>query len=114
MDQDVGGMGITRMSDQINIDKWTMLMRGLHSDSQTSRAAQSLLQRSLRIGRTDTNMGYEAIVRPTHIPQLLRSLLEVMEESGYSLRKAGLSTHNTPSQSITDLANYLDAKIHTK
>ena len=61
MDQDVGGMGITRMSDQINIDKWTMLMRGLHSDSQTSRAAQSLLQRSLRIGRTDTDMGYEAI-----------------------------------------------------
>ena len=78
MEPDVGGVGIPRLSDQINIDKWTMLLRGLHSDSNTARAAQSLLQRSLRIGRTDTDIGYEAIAIPTETPQLLKSLLETM------------------------------------
>ena len=76
MEPDVGGTGIQRLSDQINVDKWVILTRGLHSDMQTVRAAQSLLQRSLRIGRTDTDTGYEAIARPIHIPQLLRSLLK--------------------------------------
>ena len=114
MEPDVGGTGIPRLSDQINIDKWAMLTRGLHSDMQTARAAQSLLQRSLRIGRTDTDTGYEAIARPTHIPQLLRSLLEAMGEAGYSLRRAGLSTHNTPSQSVSELAYHLAPTIHTK
>jgi hypothetical protein len=102
--------GIPRLSDQINIDKWTMLLRGLPSDSNTARAAQSLLHRSLRIGRTDNDVGYEAIAIPTETPQLLKSLLETMGEAGYQLRKSGLTTNDTPSQTISEVAYNLDKK----
>jgi hypothetical protein len=80
-----------------------MLVRGLYSDNDTSVATQGIHQRSLRIGQTDTDVGYEAIAKPTNVPQHLRSLLELMEESGYYLRKAGHSTSNTPGQPILQL-----------
>jgi hypothetical protein len=108
-------MGIMRLSDQINIDKWAMLVRGLYSDKDTSMATQGILQRSLRIGQTDTDVGFEAIAKPSNIPQHLRSLLELMEESGYYLRKAGNSTLNSPSlpilQIIPDATNALKRKL---
>jgi exonuclease III len=106
MSRDVGGLGITRLSDQINIDKWAMLVRGLYSDKATITATLGILNRSLRIGRTDTDRGYQALARPTNIPQHLRSLIELMDEMGYSLRRSGLETAGTPSQLIRDsLAN---------
>jgi len=69
--KEVGGMGIMRLSDQIIIDKWAMMVRGLYSDNDTSMATQGILQRSLQIGQTDTNVGFEAIAKPTNIPQHL-------------------------------------------
>ena len=71
MATDVGGIGFTKLSDQINIDKWVVLNRGLYSGYHTARDVQSLLQRSLRIGRSDTDIGYEAIARPISNTQLL-------------------------------------------
>jgi len=35
MGKEFGGMEITKLSDQINIDKWAMLVRGLYSDNDT-------------------------------------------------------------------------------
>jgi len=82
MGKEVGGLGIMRLSDQINIDKWAMLVCGLYSDNDTSMATQGILQRSLHIGQTDTDVGFEAIARPTDIQQQLQSLHELMEEAG--------------------------------
>jgi len=73
MGKEVGGMGITRLSDQINIEKWAMLVCGLYSDNDKSMATQGILQRSLQIGQTDTDVGFETIAKPTNIPQHLRS-----------------------------------------
>ena len=72
MSKEIGGLGITRLSDQINIDKWTMMVRGLYSDRFTRTATLGILTRSLRIGQTDTDYGYEAIVQPSGIPHLTR------------------------------------------
>ena len=77
MSKEVGGLGITRLSDQINIDKWAMMVRGLYSDQFTSTATLGILNRSLRIGQTDTDHGYEAIVKPAGIPHQMRSLIEL-------------------------------------
>ena len=88
MSRDVGGMGITRLSDQINIDKWAMMVRGLYSDTSTTMATVGILNRSLRIGKTDTDTGYQAIVRPTTVPQHLRSLLGLLDEFGYLPKKS--------------------------
>ena len=89
--------------DQINIDKWAMMVRGFYSDSATSVATLGILNRCLRIGKPDTDMGLEAIVQPINIPYHIRSLLELMDESGYCLHRAGLSTAGTSSQPISEL-----------
>ena len=102
MSKEIGGLGITRLSDQINIDKWTMIIRGLYSDQLTRTATLGILNRSLRIGQTDTDHGYEAMVRPTGVPQQLRSLIELMEESGYRLRRSGKSTMSSPSKLVME------------
>jgi hypothetical protein len=44
----------------------------------------------------------------------MRSLLELMEESGYYLRRAGEKTAGTPSQSIMELQIPDDKKLRTK
>ena len=49
MDKEVGGLNIIRLSDQINIDKWAMMIRGLYSDSATAVATLGILNRCLRI-----------------------------------------------------------------
>jgi len=66
-------------------------------------ATQGIFQRSLRIGKTDTDIGFEAIVRPTNIPQHLRSLLELIEEADYYLRKEENNKVNTPIQPILQI-----------
>jgi len=100
MGMEVGRMGIIRQIGQISIAKWAMLVRGLYSDNGMSMATQGILRRSLRMGQTDTNIEFEAIARPTAIPQHLGSLQKLMEEEGYYLRKAGNSTTNSPSQPV--------------
>ena len=114
MPSDVGGIGLCRISDQINLDKWATLMRGIHSDHHTSIAARSLLNRCLRIGQTDTDIGYEAVAKPTKIPQLLRSLVEAMATTGHFLRRGGISTQHTPSQSIYELPIPDDKRLIAK
>jgi hypothetical protein len=102
MSKEIGGLGITRLSDQINIDKWAMMIRGLYSDRFTRTATLGILNRSLRIGQTDTDHGYEATVRPTGVPQQIRSLIELMDESGYQLRRSGKSTMSSPSKLVLE------------
>jgi len=80
MSKEIGGLGITRLSDQINIDKWAMMVRGLYSDRFTRTATLGILNRSLRIKQTDTDHGYEAIVQPAEIPNQMRSLIMLMNE----------------------------------
>jgi len=103
MEREVGGMGIPRLSDQINVDKWAMMVRCIYSDAATSTATLGILNRCLRMGQTDTDTGCEATVQPTNIPHHMTRLLELKEESGYYLRRSGAFTEGTPSQSINEL-----------
>jgi len=103
MSEEVGGLRITRLSDQINIDKWAMLIRGLYSNQPTRTATLRILNPSFRIGQTDTDYGYEAIVQHSGIPHQMRGLIELMEESGYQLRRAGKNTMATSSKLVLEL-----------
>ena len=94
---DVGGMGLTRLSDQILLDKFAMLHRGLHSDSQTRQAIMGLLERSLRISQTDTDPGYAALISVQNVPHMLLPLLEAGREANLSIRRGGHPTDHTPS-----------------
>jgi len=114
MSKEIGELGITRLSDQINIDKWAMMIRGLYSDRFTRTATLGILNRSLRIGQTDTDHGYEAIVQPTGVPQQMRSLIELMDESGYQLRRAGKNTIGTPSQLVMELLDITNTATKRK
>jgi exonuclease III len=114
MSKEVGGLGIARLSDQINIDKWTMLIRGLYSDHATCSATKGILNRCLRIGQTDTDYGYEAMVQPAGVPQLMRSLIELMDESGYQLRRSGQDTTGSPSQLIIEQFDITNKRIKRK
>ena len=100
MATDVGGMGLTRLSDQIILDKYAMLHRGLHSDSHTRQATNGLMERSLRIGLSDTEPGFEATVAPTTIPHTLLYLLEACRAANLRLRRGGLTTSHTPTHMI--------------
>ena len=77
--------------------------RAIYSDIPTATATLGILNRCLRIGQTDTVGGHEAIAKPMPIPYHMRSLLELMAESGYFLRRSGRATSGTPSQLLTDL-----------
>ena len=104
MATDVGGMGLTRLSDQIVLDKFAMLHRGLHSDPHTCQATLGLLERSLRIGLSDTDDGFEATVSPTNIPHALLFLLEVCREANLTFRRGGQLTTYSPT-CIIDTSN---------
>ena len=69
MASDVGGIGLARLSSQNITDKFAMLHRGLQSDPNTRQAG--LLERCLKIGLTDTDPGFEAVVSITDIPHAL-------------------------------------------
>ena len=97
---DVGGLGFTRLSTQITLDKFAMLHRGLHSDAHTRQAILGLLERSLRIGMTDTDLGYEATTSIQPVPHTLLSLLEAGQEAGVNFRRGGLPVGTTPSQPV--------------
>jgi len=56
----VGGMGLFCLSTHITLDKFAELHRGLLSDFHTVRAITGLLDRSLRIGHSESDAGYEA------------------------------------------------------
>jgi hypothetical protein len=103
MTTDVGGMGLRRLSDQIILDKFTMLHRGLHSDLHSYVATAGLMDRSLRIGQTDTDLGYEAVISPQNVPHLLLPLLEAGNEANLFLRRGGLPTINTASCTLTSI-----------
>jgi len=79
-----------------------MMVRGLYSDRFTRTATLGILNRSVRIGQTDTDHGYEAVVKPAGIPHQMRSLIEIMDESGYQLRRSGKSTLSTPSKLVLE------------
>ena len=111
---DVGGIGLRRLSDQINLDKWAMLTRGLYSDRETVVATNSLLLRSLRISQTDTDIGHAATTKPSEVSHMLRSLVEAMAPAGYCLRKSGISPQLTPSQLLTDLLPDIDHRLRSK
>ena len=101
---DIRGMGLTRLSDQIIIDKCTLLIPGPYADKATAiMAAAKLLYRSRRFGETeDTDNGYDASAKPSNMPQHFRSHLELNQESGYSLRKSGRSTSGNKSYQKID------------
>ena len=61
MSDDVGGMNLSRLSDQIILDKWAMIWRGLKADIYTKTATEALLHRSLRIGQTPSDPGYKSV-----------------------------------------------------
>jgi len=79
-----------------------MMVRGLYSDQFTSTATLGILNRSLRIEQTDTDHGYEAIIKPAGIPHQMRSLIEIMDETGYQLRRAGKDTTSLPSKLVLE------------
>ena len=110
MASDVGGMGLARLSTQIILDKFAMLHRGLHSDPNTRQATTGLLERSLRMGLTDTDLGFEAVVSVTDIPHALLFLLEACQEANLSLRRGGLSTLNSPS-CLIDTSNLYEENV---
>jgi len=114
MSKEIGGLGITRLSDQINIDKWAMMVRGLYSDQFTRTATLGILNRSLRIGQTDTDHGYEAIVKPAGIPHQMRSLIELMDESGYQLRRSGKNTMSSLSKLVLEQFDISNLSIKRK
>ena len=95
MDSAPKGLDIIRLSDQKNIDKWAMVVRGLNSDTATVIATFRILNRCLRIGQTDTDKLFEAIVKPTSISHHMLILLKLMEVSGYYLCKPGRRTTGT-------------------
>jgi len=114
MSKEIGGLGITRLFDQINIDKWAMMVRGLYSDRFTHTATLGTLNRSLRVGQTHTDHGYEAIVKPAGIPHQVRSLIELMDESGYQLRRAGKDTKNFLSKLVLEQFDISNMSIKRK
>jgi exonuclease III len=114
MSKEIGGLGITRLSDQINIDKWAMMVRGLYSDRFTRTATLGILNRSLRIGQTDTDHGYEAVVKPAGIPHQMRSLIEIMDESGYQLRRSGKNTLSSPSKLVLEQLDITNISLKRK
>jgi hypothetical protein len=111
MPPDTGGMGLARLSDQIIIDKWAMLWRGLHADLSTRTATDGLLYRALRLGHTNTDPGIRSTIVPSKIPQLLTGLIELTSSLGISLCKGGSCPRNTPDQTI---AQALHLSLHSK
>ena len=79
-----------------------MMVRGLYSDRFTFTATLGILNRSLRIGQTDTDHGYESIVKPAGIPHQMRSLVELMDETGYQLRRSGKNTMSSLSKLVLE------------
>jgi len=91
-----------------------MMVRGLYSDQHACTATLGILNRSLRIGQTDTDHGYEAIIKPSGIPHLMRSLIEIMDETGYQLRRAGKDTTNSPSKLVLEQFNITSNSLKRK
>ena len=102
MNTDTGGLGLSRLSDRILLDKWAMLWRGLHSDKFTRIATEGLLHRALRIGRRDTDTTFCSTFVDPQVPQLLTGLLQLMQSSGISLNKGGDPTSITSHQLISN------------
>jgi len=111
MSKEIGGLGVTRLSDQINIDKWAMTVRGLYSDRLTLTAMLGIPNHSLRIEQIDSDHGYEAIVQPAGIPHQMRSLIELMEESGCQLRRSGKNTMSTPSKLVKEQFDITNSSV---
>ena len=105
MAEDVGGMNLPRLSDQILLDKWAMIWRGLRADSHTRIATEGLLHRAMRTGQTLSDSGFSSSTSVAGIPQLLTGLLEASEKCGLRLTKGGLPSANTPSHPILDQLN---------
>jgi len=82
--------------------------------SYSLSATLGILIRSLRIGQTDTDHVYEAIVQPAGIPHQMRSLIELMDETGYQLRRSGKDTTNTPSKLVLEQFNITNKSTKRK
>ena len=82
------------------MDKFAIFHRGLLSDSHTVRSTTGPLDRSLRISRSDTDTGFEAVASPRRTPHIPLSLLESAQEAGLQLRQGGLTTKDTPSHPL--------------
>jgi len=111
MPQDTGKLGLSRLSEQIIMDKWAMICRGLHSDLSTRVVTEGLLHRALRLGHTSTDPGYRSAITQSKIPQLSSGLIELTSLLCISLCKDGVSTQDTPSQT---LAQALQISLHSK
>jgi len=111
MSPDTGGMELSRLSDQILIEKWAMIWRGLHSDLSTRTATKGLLQQALQLGNTSTYPGVRSSIVPSKVPHLLTGLIEFTSSLGISLCKGGSCPHDTPDQNI---AQALHISLHSK
>jgi len=94
---DVGGLGLSNLSTQITLDKFAMLHWGLLSGPYTIRSVFSLLDRSVRISKLESDTDFEATISLQKVPHLPLSLLESEHEAGLSLRRGGLPVTDNPS-----------------
>jgi len=85
MTEDVGGMGLPYLADQILLDKWAMMWWGLQADPSTRIEMEGLLNRALRIGQSSSDQGYLLQVGVTAIPRYLSGLLEWTCVCGFTL-----------------------------
>jgi len=107
-------MGLSRLSDQIHIDKWAMLWRGLYSNLSTTTTKEGLLHRALRLGHTSTDPGVHSTIVPSNIPQLLTGLKELTSSLGISLCKGGSCPRNTPNKTKPNHCTGMDLSLHSK
>jgi len=100
MPPDTGGLRLSRLSDQILMDKWARIWHGLHSDLSTQVATEGLLHRALRLGHTNTDTGYRSAIVQSEIPQILMGSIELTSSIVLTLCKGGDPPQDTPSQSL--------------
>jgi len=111
MPPDTGGLGLSWLSDQILMEKWAMIWRGLHLDHSTRVATEGLLHRALRLGHTSTDFGYRSAFAQCNISQILTGLIKLTSSIGLTLCKGGAPPQDTPSQ---PLAQALQLTLHSK
>ena len=109
-----GGLGLPRLSDQLQHEKWQMLHRLLRSDPGTQAAAWYFIESTIQAAGLTMPPGAAAIVSTeTPRPTFLRSMIEWGTESGLTLWSGGRRDRvSSPDIPLCDL--YAESHIFTK